>query len=74
MRSWLSVLRSSGGVEPLRLTRPQLVGCALVGLLLPVGGQGLVAMAEDLGAPSGLTAVLVAAVPLWVGCLRGAGR
>lgn len=60
-----------GGVEQLRLTRPQLVGCALVGLLLPVGGQGLVAVAEDLGAPSGLTAVLVAAVPLWVGCLRG---
>ncbi len=60
-----------GGVEQLRLTRPQLVGCALVGLLLPVGGQGLVAVAEDRGAPSGLTAVLVAAVPLWVGCLRG---
>ena len=60
-----------GGVERLRLTRPQLVGCALVGLLLPVGGQGLVAVAEDRGAPSGLTAVLVAAVPLWVGCLRG---
>ena len=60
-----------GGVRRLRVTRPQLVGCVVVGLLLPVGGQGLVAVAEDRGAPSGLTAVLVAAVPLWVGCLRG---
>jgi drug/metabolite transporter (DMT)-like permease len=35
-----------------------------------VGGQGLVAVAEDRGAPSGLTALLIAAVPLWVACLR----
>ena len=61
-----------GGVRRLLLTRSQLVGCALIGVLLPVGGQGLVTVAEDRGAPTGLTALLVAAVPLWVACLRTA--
>ena len=63
-------LAAWGGVERLRVTRAQLLGCTAVGLLLPVGGQGLVAVAEESGAASGMTAVLVAAVPLWVGCLR----
>ena len=63
----LTVVR---GPRRLRVTRRQLAGCALIGLLLPVGGQGLVTIAEDRGAPSGLTALLVAAVPLWVTCLR----
>ena len=58
------------GPSRLRVTRRQLAGCAVIGLLLPVGGQGLVAIAENRGAPSGLTALLVAAVPLWVTCLR----
>jgi drug/metabolite transporter (DMT)-like permease len=59
-----------GGWSQLRVTRPQLAGCAMIGLLLPVGGQGLVTIAENRGAPSGLTALLVAAVPLWITCLR----
>jgi drug/metabolite transporter (DMT)-like permease len=59
-----------GGWQRLRVTRRQFAGCALVGLLLPVGGQGLVTVAEDRGAPSGLTALLIAAVPLWIICLR----
>ena len=42
----------------------------MIGVLLPVAGQGLVTIAEYRGAPSGLTALLVAAVPLWVMCLR----
>jgi drug/metabolite transporter (DMT)-like permease len=58
------------GPGRLRVTRRQLAGCAVIGLLLPVGGQGLVTVAEHRGAPSGLTALLVAAVPLWVACLR----
>lgn len=58
------------GPHRLRLTRAQLAGCATIGLLLPVGGQGLVTIAEDRGAPSGLTALLIAAVPLWVACIR----
>ena len=41
-----------------------------MGLLLPALGQGLVTIAEDGGATSGLTALLIAAVPLWVACYR----
>ncbi len=63
-------LAAWSGPQRLRLPRAQLAGCAVVGLLLPVGGQGLVAVGEDRGAPSGLTALLIAAVPLWVTCLR----
>jgi drug/metabolite transporter (DMT)-like permease len=59
-----------GGLGRLAVTRRQLLGCALIGLLLPVMGQGLVTLAEDGGAPSGITALLVAAVPLWVICYR----
>lgn len=58
------------GPRRLRVTRGQLAGCAVVGLLLPVGGQGLVTIAEYRGAPSGLTALLIAGVPLWVACIR----
>ena len=35
-------------------------------LLLPALGNGLVAVGESHGAPSGIAALLVAAVPLWV--------
>ncbi len=65
-----AVLAALGGRHRLRVTRRELAGCAVVGVLLPVGGQGLVTVAEDRGAPSGLTALLVAAVPLWIICLR----
>jgi len=44
----------------------QLLGSAAVGLLLLVGGLGSVATAESLGAPSGLAAVMVATMPLWL--------
>lgn len=54
----------------LRITRRQLAGAATLGALLPLGGNGLVAVGEDLGAPSGIAALLVAAVPLWVVVLR----
>ena len=64
------VLATFGGWHRLHVTRRQFAGCAVVGLLLPVGGQGLVTVAEDRGAPSGLTALLIAAVPLWIICLR----
>jgi len=58
------------GWRSLRVTRQQLAGCALIGLLLPVLGQGLVTIAEDGGAPSGVTALLIAAVPLWIAAYR----
>jgi drug/metabolite transporter (DMT)-like permease len=46
---------------------------ALVGVLLLTCGNGAVAVAEQ-NVPSGLTALLVAAVPLWFVCLRLATR
>lgn len=59
-----------GGVRRLAVSGRQLLGCALLGLLLPVMGQGMVTIAEAGGAPSGITALLIAAVPLWVICYR----
>jgi drug/metabolite transporter (DMT)-like permease len=50
-------------------TRPQLVGAAVVGLLLMFGGNGLVTVAEQ-EVPSGLAALLISSVPLWVIVLR----
>ena len=52
------------------MTNGELLGCALIGLLLPVLGQGMVTVGENGGAPSGITALLIAAVPLWVICYR----
>ncbi len=66
----LAILALRKGIRTLRLTRPQLLGTALLGLLLPALGNGLVAVAEALGATSGYTALLVATVPLVVIALR----
>jgi drug/metabolite transporter (DMT)-like permease len=49
----------------------ELLGSALVGVLLLVGGLGSVAWAESLGAPSGLAAVMVATMPLWLSLFVG---
>ncbi len=59
------------GPAALRVTRHQLASAALVGLMLLLGGNGLVVLAEQ-SVPSGLAALLVAAVPLWVVLLRRA--
>ena len=61
------VARSGFGV--FRVSRAQLLTAALVGVLLPAGGNGLVVVAEQ-GVASGLAALLVAAVPLWIALLR----
>lgn len=60
------------GVD-LRVTRAELLGAALLGLMLPLLGNGLVAIGESKGTPSGVAALLVAAVPLWVVAYRFAG-
>ncbi|WP_082526536.1 EamA family transporter [Kitasatospora sp. MBT63] len=60
------------GVGALRVTRRQLGSAVLVGLLLLVGGNGLVVLAER-SVPSGMAALLVASVPLWVVVLNLAG-
>lgn len=64
------LLSLRSGSRLLTVTGRQLLGCALLGLLLPVLSQGMVGIAEAGGAPSGITALLVAAVPLWVICYR----
>ena len=60
------------GVD-LRITRAQFAGAALVGTLLTFGGNGLVTVAEQ-DVPSGLAALLVATVPLWVVLYRAVAR
>ncbi|GAB3652891.1 DMT family transporter [Glycomyces tarimensis] len=55
-----------GGWRRLSIGRAELGSCALLGLVLLVCGQGMVTVAENGGAPSGLTALLIAGVPLWV--------
>jgi drug/metabolite transporter (DMT)-like permease len=60
------------GPAALRVSGRELAGCAAVGTALLLGGNGLVAVAEDYGTPSGLTALVVASVPLWVVVFRTA--
>jgi drug/metabolite transporter (DMT)-like permease len=64
------VLVARGGPRRMVVTGRELAGCALIGVLLPVLGQGSVTVGENNGAPSGITALLIAAVPLWVICYR----
>ncbi|MDQ3399993.1 MAG: EamA family transporter, partial [Chloroflexota bacterium] len=49
--------------------RKELNGALIVGLLLLVGGNGFVVLAERT-VPSGLTALIIASVPLWIVLLR----
>ncbi len=58
------------GFGRLRVTRHELLGCATVGLLLPVLGNGLVSVGEDRGVPSGVTALLIAIAPLMITVFR----
>jgi drug/metabolite transporter (DMT)-like permease len=57
------------GAHRLRLNRNQLAGAAFVGLALLLGGNGLVMLGERT-VPSGLAALIIAIVPLWVILLR----
>ncbi|WP_412076846.1 EamA family transporter [Streptomyces xanthophaeus] len=57
------------GPAALKATPAQLRSTVVVGLLLILGGNGLVVLAET-SVPSGLAALLVAAVPMWVVVLR----
>ncbi|WP_433263832.1 EamA family transporter [Actinosynnema sp. CS-041913] len=56
----------------MRMTWPQFRTALLVGLLLPAWGNGLVVVAQQ-SVPSGLAALLVASVPLYVVLLRRIG-
>ena len=57
-----------------RATRKQLLGAAGIGLLLLLCGNGGVTVAEERGLPSGLAALLVAGVPLYVALFRALSR
>jgi drug/metabolite transporter (DMT)-like permease len=65
-----AVLAARGGLRRLAVTRRQLAGSAFLGLMLPMLGNGLVSVGEDRGAPSGVTAVLIAVAPLWIVLFR----
>ena len=67
--SWVVLRRGPGA---LRVSAAELGGCAFVGVALLLGGNGLVAVAER-DVPSGLAALVVASIPLWVVVLRRAG-
>lgn len=66
MYAWLRFRR---GAEGVRITRREIGGATLVGTALLLGGNGLVSLAER-DVPSGLTALIIASVPLWVVLFR----
>jgi drug/metabolite transporter (DMT)-like permease len=59
------VLLVRGGRESVRFTRAQALSCLIVGSLLVTGGNGLV-MVGEVDVPSGIAALIIASVPLWV--------
>ena len=67
------VLRWRRGAAAMRVTRRELAWCCLVGSLLVAGGNGLVNLAER-HIPSGIAALIVSSVPLWVVVMRRVTR
>lgn len=65
MLAWLVVFRR----DALHVTAREARGAALVGLLLMAGGNGLVVLGERTVA-SGLAALIIASVPLWLVVFR----
>lgn len=65
----LAVVLRLRGVD-LRVSRAQLASAALLGLMLPFLGNGFVAVGESRGTPSGVAALLIAAVPIFVTLYR----
>ncbi|MFN2593989.1 MAG: EamA family transporter [Actinomycetota bacterium] len=63
MLLWLAYRK---GWSHLRVSVPELVSSALVGAALLLGGNGIVTIAEQKGAPSSISALIIAAIPLWV--------
>ena len=55
-----------GRLGRLAITPRELLGAAFLGLMLPMLGNGLVSVGENMGAPSGVTALLIAVAPLWI--------
>ncbi|MEN3362220.1 MAG: hypothetical protein V7637_6202 [Mycobacteriales bacterium] len=61
------------GRAVLRVSAAQLTTAAVSGVLLLAGGNGLVSVGEE-RVPSGVAALIVASVPLWIVVLRAALR
>jgi drug/metabolite transporter (DMT)-like permease len=65
----VTALLALGGRARLRANRREALAAALVGALILCGGIGLLTLAER-EVPSGLAALIIASVPLWVVVLR----
>lgn len=61
----LGIVAVRDGIGAVRVPARSLGSAALIGVLLAAGGNGLVTLAEK-HVPSGLAALLVASVPLWI--------
>ena len=66
------VLSFKGGPRRLAVRPREIAGAALLGLMLPMLGNGLVSVGESKGAPSGATALLIAIAPLIIVVFRAA--
>ncbi|MDP8969264.1 MAG: EamA family transporter, partial [Actinomycetota bacterium] len=64
-----AILRLRGGSSRVRVGLRELGAAALIGTLLCFGGNGLVTVAER-DVPSGLAALIIGSVPLWVVLMR----
>ncbi|MDQ5821997.1 MAG: EamA family transporter [Actinomycetota bacterium] len=61
------------GLSALRVSRRELLSLGIVGTLLLAGGNGVLIYAQT-WVPAGISAVVVASVPLWIVVLRLVGR
>ena len=68
-----ALIAARQGVRALKVTRRQAGAAGVLGVLLLVCGNGGVAVAEQT-VPSGLAALLVAAMPLWLVAIRTLAR
>lgn len=68
-----AVLRLRRGDAAVRFGRSELLAAGTAGTLLLFGGNGLVTIAEK-HVPSGLAALIIASVPLWIVLFRSLGH
>ena len=57
------------GIPELRLSRKQLINCAILGVMMPGTGLGILTIAEHF-VPIGIASLLVSALPFWIALLR----
>jgi drug/metabolite transporter (DMT)-like permease len=69
----VAIVVARGGWRRLLVTRRQAGVVLLTGILLLAVGNGFQALGQEQGVASGVAALIVAGVPLWVAILRTAG-